>query len=108
MRQLVENEIASVDELVRDVRQAVGSASSGFDDQPLPSALTDRTRALAAQIVAAAIARKLAVPDNFSETLSLYVDEPTLRQMLQAVRTESSFQDVLDASAAPIPKRDDN
>jgi HEPN domain-containing protein len=106
-RQLVENEIASVAELIGDVRQAVTrSASSGFDEQPLPSAVPDRTSVLAAQIVATATARKLAMPDDIAETLWLYVDEPTLRQMVQAVTTASSFQDVLDASAVPISRRE--
>jgi len=108
-RHLVENEIASVDELVRDVRQAVTRpASSGFDDESLPSAVPDQRRALTTQIVATALALKLALPDNIAETLTLYVDEPTLRQMLQAVTTASSFQDALDASATAIPKRDGN
>jgi HEPN domain-containing protein len=105
-RQLVESEIASVDELVRDVRQAVTRpASSGFDDQPLLSPVPDRASALAAKIVATATARNLALPDNIVETLTLFVDEPTLRQMVRAVTTASSFQDALNASAVIIPER---
>lgn len=103
-REHLESEIAIVAQLLQDIRKAVTTAAS-----PVPacqSPALERKSALAKEIVAIALARKLEVPDNIEEKLVVYVDEPTLREMVKAVKIAASFQDALHASSIIMPKYD--